>query len=309
MVPADSVKAEMERGVDMLKNAVGETLPTILVSSQSSDEAVFLGQNISKLSPLIGNLIERRIPALLSERQSGGMMEWRRQDPDFPDAALFAAGRPVGAGFEVKAWYPMATEMTGRFRESQNLLAGKDIRLVVVAWMLSHIIFGTPEVVGVLVVDARSVARSRDRHYHNPPDYICEEPQDTTARTRNLRQTNVLGFKLQDQDPHRLRAVRRLYEESPAKDDGSETVTGQALSRELLAAATYRQDSNFAKIDRIDHLGIERFKADILAKQFRGRSISQWTRAIRALTGITNEEPTTAQQQALDQIEALYEGG
>lgn len=107
------------------------------------------------------------------------------QDPDFPDAALFEAESPVGAGFEVKAWFPMATEITGRFRESQNLLAGKDIRVALIAWMLSDVIFGTPEIVGVSVVDARSIARSRDRHYHDPPDYVCEEPQDTSARTRN----------------------------------------------------------------------------------------------------------------------------
>ena len=237
------------------------------------------------------------------------MLEWRRQDPDFPDAALFASGKPVGAGFEVKAWYPMATEMTGRFRESQNLLAGKDIRLVVVAWMMSDIIFGTPEVVGVLVVDARSVAEQRDRHYHDPPNYICEEPQDTTTRTRNLQQTNVLGFKLQELDPERLRTVEQLYAESPAKDDGSETALGQALSRELLNVATYRQDSNFAKIDRIDHPEIEKFKASILAKPFRGCSIGQWARDIRTLTRMTSETPTAVQQQALERIKALYELG
>ena len=311
----------MTRGVELLKGAVGETLSTVSIFSESSDEAVFLGQNISKLSPLIGNLIERRIPTLLSQRQSGrlpallaqseseGMLEWRRQDPDFPDAALFAEGKPVGAGFEVKAWYPMATEMTGRFRESQNLLAGKDIRLVVVAWMMSEIIFGTPEIVGVLVVDARSVAKKRDRHYHDPPNYICEEPQDTTARTRNLQQTNVLGFKLQELDPKRLTTVRQLYAGSPAKGNGSETAKGQALSRQLLNAATYRQDSNFAKIDRIDHPEIEKFKANVLAKQFRGCSIGQWTRDIRTITRMTNKNPTTVQQQALERIRALYERG
>ena len=321
MVPAKAVKAEMTRAVELLTAAVGETLSTVSIFSESSDEAVFLGQNISKLSPLIGNLIERRIPtllsqrqsgrlpALLSQRQSGGMLEWRRQDPDFPDAALFAAGKPVGAGFEVKAWYPMATEMTGRFRESQNLLAGKDIRLVVVAWMMSDIIFGTPEIVGVLVVDARSVAKKRDRRYHDPPNYICEEPQDTTTRTRNLQQTNVLGFKLQEQDPERLRTVRQLYAGSPAKNRGSETARGQALSRELLNAATYRQDSNFAKIDRIDHPKIEQFKANILAMQFRGCSIGQWARDIRTLSRMTNENPTAVQQRAQERIRALYERG
>ncbi len=315
-----AIKMEMARGAELLQSAVGETLSTVSIFSDSADEAIFLGQNISKLSPLIGNLIERRIPSLLSQHQSVRLpallsrqqekriLEWRRQDPEFPDAALFTAGKPVGAGFEVKAWFPLATEMTGRFRESQNLLAGKDIRLVVVAWMMSEIVFGTPEIVGVLVVDARSVAEKRDRHYHDPPNYICEEPQDTTTRTRNLQQTNVLGFKLQEQDPKRLLILRKMYSESPFKDAGSETSDGQVLSRELLAAATYRQDSNFAKIDRIDHPDIERFKADVSAKTFRGCPISEWSKHVRALTRIANGHLLPAQKRAIAQIRDLYEG-
>jgi len=42
----------MDRGERVLKGAVGEWLQTITVKSESSDEAVFLSQNISKLSPL-----------------------------------------------------------------------------------------------------------------------------------------------------------------------------------------------------------------------------------------------------------------
>ena len=306
MVSTDAVALEMDRAADLLKGAAGEALPTISIDSPSADEAVFLGQNISKLSPLVGNLIERRIPMLLSERHRQGALEWRRQDPDFPDAALFASGKPVGAGFEVKAWFPMATEITGRFRESQNLLVGKDIRVALIAWMLSDVIFGTPEIVGVLVVDAKSVARSRDRHYHNPPDYICEEPQDTTARTRNLQQTNVLGFKLQERDPERAQAAKQLVENSPARGAGSETAAGQALSRELLTVATYRQDSNFAKLDRIDHAAIEEFKAQVLTKQFCGNSIKEWARTLAALRGIGGQGMTPAQQRVLERVERLY---
>ena len=301
---SDAAKEEMERASERLTHAVGEKLKTISISSTSSDEAVFLGRNVSKLSPLIGNLIERRIPDLLSESQPQGSLQWRRQDPDFPDAALFADRQPVGAGFEVKAWFPMATEITGRFRESQNLLVDKDIRVAVVAWMLSDIVFGTPEIVGVLVVDALSVAKKRDQHYHKPPYYICEEPQDTSSRTRNLQQTNVLGFKLQEQDLERLRNVIRLSELSSAKD--SESEEGQALSRDLLAAATFRQDSNFAKIDRIQHPDIEGFKAEVLNRQFRGRRIGDWAKDIRTLTKMTDKEPSDALRRAEQEIEGLY---
>lgn len=43
----------------------------------------------------------------------------------------------------------------------------------------------------------RSVAEARDNHYHNPPDYLVIEPEDTTSRTRNLQQTNTNGYKFQ----------------------------------------------------------------------------------------------------------------
>ncbi|MXW75655.1 MAG: hypothetical protein F4Z58_06385 [Acidimicrobiaceae bacterium] len=297
-------KEEMNRASKRLRDSIGEKLSTITISSTSSDEAVFLGQNVSKLSPLIGNLIERRIPSLLSQDASRGSLKWKRQDPDFPDAVLFDEGTPTGAGFEVKAWFPMTTEITGRFRESQNLLAGKDIRVAVVAWMLSDIVFGTPQIVGILVADALSIARARDQHYHNPPYYICEEPQDTASRTRNLQQTNVLGFKLQDGDINRLHAVMNLSGLSDATD--SETEEGRALSRDLLATATYRQDSNFAKIDRIKHPEVEGFKANILAQQFRGRPIADWAKDVRTLTRNNDKTPAEALRLAVEQIEGLY---
>ena len=41
------------------------------------------------------------------------------------------------------------------------------------------------------------MAKARDDHYHNPPDYLVLEPEDTKARTRNLQQTNTNGYKFQ----------------------------------------------------------------------------------------------------------------
>lgn len=89
----------------------------------SVDEAVNLSKIISKLSPLIGNLIEFRVAEYLNEQdpfKSSG--RWRRQDPGFPDT-VFEGGVSPRPGFEIKAWFPLATEITARFRESQNNLA------------------------------------------------------------------------------------------------------------------------------------------------------------------------------------------
>ena len=58
MTRADDVSAEMARAEAALRSLVGAELSTITITSETPDEAVFLGQNISKLSPIIGNLVE-----------------------------------------------------------------------------------------------------------------------------------------------------------------------------------------------------------------------------------------------------------
>jgi hypothetical protein len=299
----NDVQAEMARAEKTLRNLVGEELSTISISSPSPDEAVFLGQNISKLSPIIGNLIERRITHLLTEEDAEHGMKWQRQDPLFPDALLVdSQGKSTNAGFEVKAWYVLSTELTGRFRESVNLLEGKDIRVVVVAWMMSHVVYGSPQIVDVLVVDALGMASARDSHYHKPPDYVCEEPQDTSGRTANLQQTNVNGYKLQDTSKRSL--LDKLVEKSKSAGDKSHTSSAQTLVKELMNAAQYRLDTNFAKIDRIDHPGIEAFKAEVMSSEHRGRKNKEWQRLLRDLG---NDDRPLDQKRAELVIQEIYD--
>jgi hypothetical protein len=303
MTRADDVSAEMARAEARLRSLVGEELSTITITSETPDEAVFLGQNISKLSPIIGNLVERRITHLLTERDAEHGMRWQRQDPNFPDALLVdAEGKSTDSGFEVKAWYVLSTELTGRFRESANLLAGKDIRVVVVAWTMSHVIFGRPQIVDVLVVDALSVASVRDAHYHKPPDYLCEEPQDTTARTVNLQQTSVNGYKLQAESQRG--ALQRMVDASGSVGKASHRPESQALVKKLMASAQYRLDTNFAKIDRIDHPNIESFKSAVLGSSHRGRSNRDWQ---KLLGDLANDDKKLEQVQAALVIKEIYD--
>ena len=299
----ESIKAEMARAEKTLRDLVGEELSTISISSPSPDEAVFLGQNISKLSPIIGNLMERRITHLLTEDETEHGMRWLRQDPLFPDALLVDSdGKSTNAGFEVKAWYVLSTELTGRFKESVNLLAGKDIRVVVVAWMMSHVVYGSPQIVDVIVVDALGMASARDGHYHKPPDYVCEEPQDTSGRTANLPQTNVNGYKLQDTS--KRTALEKMVKNSSAAKEESHTKDAQNLVKELMNAAQYRMDTNFAKIDRIDHDGIEAFKASVLASKHRGRTNKEWQRLLKNLG---NDDDPLEQKRAELVITEIYD--
>ena len=53
----------------------------------------------------------------------------------------------------------LSTEITGRFKESQNLLAGKNVNVAIVAWCMSHMIYGKPKILGVLTVSGSELAR------------------------------------------------------------------------------------------------------------------------------------------------------
>lgn len=293
----------MDRAQKALEGLVGQTVPTLSLNSLDVADAPFLGLIVSKLSPIIGNLLERQIIELLAEEPADGMT-WKRQDPDFPDALLVDAdGTSTQAGYEVKAWYTMSTELTGRFRESVRLLEKRNIRIVVVAWRLSHIVYGTPEIIGVLAVDALSVANKRDEHYHRPPGYLCVEPEDTKLRTRNLQQTNVGGFKWQSADKSDLRAATRLVESSEYSSLPASSTGAQSLATELRNKYPYRLDTNFAKIDRIDHPEIEIFKTRMLELDARGRTIAGWTKLLKEL----GNQSGSGYDAAAKEIQRIYD--
>jgi len=302
-VSAELIQAEMSRADGVLLSLAGETVNTLSVNSLSADDAPFLGQIVSKLSPMIGNLLERRIIQILDQRAevSGHGMHWVRQDPGFPDALLVdSLGNSTNAGYEVKAWYALSTELTGRFRESQNLLRPRNVRLVIVAWCMSHLVYGVPQILDVLTVPGIEVAASRDAHYHNPPDYLIVEPGDTTARTRNLQQTNVNGYKLQDQS--RLLEARQIVEGHAGRLAEPPSPQAQSLVQELMASFPYRLDTNFAKIDRVDNPDIESFKARVLGTAIRGRSMSAWTRVLRDLNGDRGSQSEIAASQIIRDV-------
>lgn len=294
---------EMARAEKVLASLAGSEVPAVTINSLDVTDAPFLGRINSKLSPIIGNLLERQISELLTVDADEGM-HWIRQDPDFPDALLVdGESRSTLSGYEVKAWYVLSTELTGRFRESVNLLERKNIRIAVVAWHLSHLVYGTPQIIDVLTVDALSVAKRRDTHYHRPPDYVCVEPQDTSARTRNLRQTNVAGYKWQGTEPAARKEAEAFVGAHPSVREPPHSVSGNALAANLVSRYPYRLDTNFAKIDRIAHPEIEDFKSRMLAHEVRGRKLRSWIRLLRDLN-----DPTSASYvAAAEEIRRIYE--
>lgn len=246
----------------------------------STSAAVNLCKFVSKLSPLIGNLIEfNAVEFLNAQHEFKAHGTWVRQDPGFPDA-IFDGQIDPKPGFEVKAWFPMATEITARFKDSQNHFDRDQTYVVVLAWLPQSIIFGKPYILDVCVVSGASMAKSRDDHYHNPPDYLVLEPEDTKSRTSNLQQTTTSGHKWQgsDADFEKAKSIVKAW----GKDGMTYKPTPeyQSLVRQLEGQFSYRLDTNFAKIDRIGHDGIELFKKRVLKMKVQGRSVAEWTRLL-----------------------------
>ena len=246
----------------------------------SVEAAVNLAKVISKLSPMLGNMIEFNSVEVLNAVESFRPFgKWIRQDPDFPDTILRGSISPT-PGFEIKAWFPMATEITARFKDSQNHFLDDNTHVAMLAWLPEHMIYGTPKIIGVCIASGQSVAEARDTHYHNPPDYLVIEPGDTRERTRNLRQTNTNGYKFQGTSKE-LRAAEALVKKWGKGGKAYQpTPLYQAQLRQLLAKFPYRLDTNYAKMDRIEHVGIEAFKRSIGMKEFHGLSVNEWTRIL-----------------------------
>ena len=240
---------------------------------QSIAYAKSLAKVVSKLSPFLGNMIEFSVVDVLNDMSEGN---WIRQDPGFPDALFQSDNILPNPGIEIKAWFPFATEITARFKSSVTAFKDDNINVALIAWLPEHVIWGKPQIIDVLVVSGKSVAEARDLHYHNPPNYIIFEPEDTSERSVNLQQTNTNGYKLQDDQCDLADAVAFVDAWGENGRKYSYTPEYQRLLRMLYGKFVYRLDTNYAKIDRIGHAGIEAFKSSVLSTNFNGKTIKQW---------------------------------
>ncbi|MEB3309593.1 MAG: hypothetical protein VKJ02_05125 [Snowella sp.] len=246
----------------------------------SPNAAVNLAKVISKLSPLLGNLIEFNTVEFLNQKEVFKPFgEWKRQDPGFPDTIFDGKIRPT-PGLEIKAWFPLATEITARFKDSQNHFQSDQTYVALLAWLPEAVIYGKPQILDVCVVSASSVAKARDDHYHNPPDYLVLEPEDTTQRTANLQQTNTNGHKFQGTDEDLLEAKEIVKSWGDGGIIYRPTQDYQKLLRELTTRFKYRLDTNFAKLDRIKHSEIEEFKERVYKTEFSGMKVGQWNKLL-----------------------------
>lgn len=266
-----------------LNDLSGHVFDVLSVSKPvSPDAAVNLAKVISKLSPLLGNMIEFNTCEFLNEKAEFKTLgKWKRQDPGFPDIIFDGKVNPT-PGFEIKAWFPLATEITGRFKDSQNHFLDDRTYVALIAWLPEFLIFGKPKIIGVSVASGASVAKARDDHYHNPPDYLVLEPQDTKKRTKNLQQTNTAGYKWQAHDDPAVEAKNLKDAAALLASWGNGGATYSPLPeyqqklKAMMGKFNYRLDTNFAKLDRVGHDGIEAFADSIYAMDYHGMTIGQW---------------------------------
>ncbi|MDB9446564.1 hypothetical protein [Anabaena sp. CS-542/02] len=273
---------------EYLANLSWHTFDVLNISKPMTvNAAVNLAKVISKLSPLLGNLIEFNTVEFLNKQDDFAEFgTWQRQDPGFPDAIFVGNIQPI-PGLEIKAWFPLATEITARFKDSQNHFQFDQTHVAILAWLPEKIIYGKPRILDVCVVSGLSVALARDSHYHNPPDYLVLEPEDTTQRTANLQQTNTNGYKFQGSDSEFLEAQKIVDSWGSEAKIYKPTKEYQHLLRELLIRYKYRLDTNFAKIDRIMHPGIEEFKKRVYRVEVCGMPVKQWNRILSSHQQVT----------------------
>jgi len=268
-------------GSHYLKGLIGHTFDVLTLEKPASPAAaVNLAKIISKLSPLMGNLIEFNTCEYLNlQKEFSEHGKWQRQDPGFPDTIFAGSVKPT-PGFEIKAWFPLSTEITARFKDSHSHFAQDQTHVVILAWLPENLLFGKPRIVDIVVVSGASVAKARDDHYHNPPNYIVIEPGDTTDRTRNLQQTTTGGHRFQGNDKQLAEAKIIVEKWGAGKREYLPSPEYQRLLSELTSRFKYRPDSNFAKMDRIAHPEIEAFKSRVLDTSLHGLKVRQWKRLL-----------------------------
>ncbi|MGG2025044.1 hypothetical protein AB1282_04655 [Gottfriedia sp. S16(2024)] len=276
-------KEVIDDAIKALKKLEGHTFDVLSINKPVDIEyAQFLSKTISKLSSITGNMIEENMANHLN--QIGKYSEfgkWIRQDPGFPDNIYQNDFLEKTPGFEVKAWFPFATEITARFKGSYQHCGDDNTYVALIAWLPEFILHGRPKIIDVWVGPASEVAKCRDNHYYKPPQYLVVEPQETGGRTANLQQTNVEGYVIQtdkeEQAQQLLEAIQEVKEwDEKIKSSYSPTPEIIEKVNELHSKYSYRLDTNFAKIDRIEHEDIAKFKKRVYDKIFHDKKISHW---------------------------------
>ena len=238
---------------------------------------------LAKFTPVLSNLLEVYLVERLNEYNDANEVwkghKWVNQDPYFPDCILVNKDNhdPTKVshgvmGIEVKMWYPMATELTARMNESQAVPGLENSLLLIATWMPKKLLWGDISTIDVGIFDLLEVIRARDEKWFRPPTALITEPYDTTTRTANLQQTNVIFWELQDGAEACHKEVKTWSSKKYSTDD-----VMQGKIRQLIKLGSYRQENNNRnKIQRIGHKKINKFRKEVGDSEVCGKTLSEW---------------------------------
>jgi len=98
--------------------------------------------------------------------------------------------------------------------------------------------------------------------------------------TANAAVNLANGYKFQGSTTEFLEAQKIVESWGTEGKNYQPTREYQILLRELLTRYKYRLDTNFAKMDRIRHPGIEEFKKRVYNTEVSGMTVVQWNKLL-----------------------------
>jgi hypothetical protein len=160
-----------------------QALPSMFTTETHIDGV--LATDIQNLNAVLGALIEDQVVEALNRLRNYwdpnndfGTYSFIRQSQRFPDVLLrHASTDDVILGMELKGWYLLAKEGEPSFRffATPAVCAPADL-FVVVPWVLSNVISGTPKVYAPYIESAKFAAEYRNHWW----EFIREAKSDPT---------------------------------------------------------------------------------------------------------------------------------
>lgn len=284
----DDVVTDLESWVD------GRAIDILTVNKCDEDAVIEFLKNMSKLSSLISVQIETRalkhIRSTYGDRlpeNVGWVINERIGGEKYPDLAFAdfdyePSSDWVWPGVEIKAWCPFATEMSGRMMKGQSIMQTYPDQLLLVAWLPEHLLYGQPKIIGTWIGDGLEMAKSRDNHWHDPPNSLILEPDFSPEREAHKQHTNVDRYLWDDaaskkDDAREMAKELDLLDSSYSYDDDY-----QRRVRELYSAFDYKKGTNFRKLTRLHHDPLDTFPERIRKNtHIEGKSLHEWNKLLQ----------------------------
>lgn len=302
------VPSHIDDAVDIIIDWAEDTTVDVVELNRCNENAVteFL-KNISKLSPLISVEIETRARDHLRSEFSDILpsnINWvvneRIEGEKYPDLALAdlqfdPPSNWVWAGIEIKAWCPLATEISGRMMKGQSIMEEYPDQLVLIVWLPENLLYGEPKILATWVGEGQDIAKARDDHWHwvldrdaSTKSSLILEPDFSPDRDPHKQHTNVYRYKWDDDSEGSQEKLDELEEraeelgiiDEPYSPEDEFQKKVQTLRGEF--SEYFTEGSNFRKIGRCHYDELEEFQERFKKETFvEGKSVAQWESCLK----------------------------